>query len=186
MKCYTLTEHMVIKEIFLTFILTCFLGKSGIPFELSWDHPVNKSEIAELTLSSFLESYRQSHAYDNLNDEEIKQHLFEYCKSKNFQEPGYTITARHNDKLAGIAIFEKRDQETVYLAEVMIAPEFWSQGLGRELIFSIFKQEPQFKKIVLLAEKANSRTVRFYQSLGFTESNQNPCSNYATFNYSQS
>ena len=77
------------------------------------------------------------------------------------------MSARQNGKLSGLAVFEKRDSETVYLAELMTAPNCWGQGLGTKLIYSILEKEPEVKKIVLVCEKANTKTVAFYESQGF-------------------
>lgn len=164
-------------------LLLCsgFLSKTGVPFELSWERKIEEPLLERLTVSSFLESYRQSGAFEHLSDGEIKAHLAEYCQAKRFSPSNQMITAWQGETLAGLAIFEEQDPETVYLAEVMIDPQFWGQGLGTELIFSILKEKPEVKRITLIAEKANTKTLRFYQSLGF--SSQESQSDYITFNY---
>lgn len=154
--------------LYLIFFLSCFIGKGGVTFDLDWDRRFNNREMEELALEAFFESYRQSHTFDHLSDIQLQKEIVRFWKNKKDHiKADYVICARREEKLAGLAVFEKRDGDTVYLAELMTSPDFWGHGLGTTLIHSIHEKDPQVKKILLICEKANTKTVQFYQSHGF-------------------
>jgi ribosomal protein S18 acetylase RimI-like enzyme len=70
----------------------------------------------------------------------------------------------------GYAVFEKIDAETIYIAELALMPEIWRQGLGRKMTFAILDKEPTARRIVLVTERINILSQRFYTSLGFKPS----------------
>lgn len=166
--------------VYIIFFLALFLGKGGTTYDLDWDRKFTDTEMEQLALSAFFESYRESHTFDHLSDFQLRREIVRFWKNKKDHHIAHhVIAARHNGKLSGLAVFEKRDPETVYLAELMTAPDCWGQGLGTKLIYSILEKEPEIHKILLVCEKANTKTVEYYRSQGFLAVNEDP--SYITF-----
>lgn len=161
-------------------LLSSFIGKGGVSFDLDWDRQFSDTEVKQLALSAFFESYRQSHTFDHLDDKALEKEIVKFWKEKkDHLHAHHVISARVDGTLVGIAVFEKCSNDTVYLAELMTSPLCWGQGLGTKLIYSILEKDPTVKKIVLICEKANTKTVHYYRSLGFNTLREDP--NYITF-----
>ncbi len=75
-----------------------------------------------------------------------------------------------DEKIVGFAIFERWPQQSYYLAEMAILPDYQRQGIGKKLVFSILDRDQGTKKIVLVTETANRSAQSFYEKIGFEKS----------------
>ncbi len=155
-----------------------FTSTKGNIFHLNWEDPTQLSssdleEMRTLSTSTFLKSYRLSHTRDDQSDADLEFFLADYFdhsiqpKLKNDKELIF-LSAKLEDKWVGFAMFERIDAETIYMAELAISEDFWRQGLGRRMTYSIIEKDPAIQKIVLLTEWKNLPAQKFYESIGFT------------------
>lgn len=79
-------------------------------------------------------------------------------------------SAFDNDKMIGFAIFEPWDDQSYYLAEMAVLPNYQRKGIGKQLVFSIMQKELTVRKILLVTEKANLWSQSFYEKIGFKRS----------------
>jgi len=145
--------------------------------ELNWENPTliashDLKQMKDFFIAAFLKSYRLSHTRDDQSDEILKGFLSDYFD--HYIQPKLQtdsellfLSAKSNDRCVGFAIFEKLDTETVYMAELAVAEEFWRQGIGRRMTFSIFEKDLGVHKMVLITEWTNLQSQKFYESMGF-------------------
>ena len=96
----------------------------------------------------------------------------EFMRSDTYTE---CFIIEHEGEPAGYAIIAKTfSQEcggpVIWLEELYILPQFRSMGLGREY-FAFVERElaPRAARLRLEVEPDNSRAIRLYRSLGYTE-----------------
>lgn len=51
-----------------------------------------------------------------------------------------------------------------------VLPEYQRRGIGRQLVFSIFDQDQDVEKILLVTGKDNTSAHSFYEKIGFKPS----------------
>jgi ribosomal protein S18 acetylase RimI-like enzyme len=158
-----------------------FVTKSGKPIELQEGSSKEISvddqrQVKQLFVEAFAKSYRLSGAHFALSDLALQR-----CLESDFDRsmlplfstmpPKTYLAARAGDRLVGYAFFEELAEDTVYVAELGIASDFWRQGLGRKMTLYYAEHHPAVKKIVLLTERINLQAQKFYESIGFESSN---------------
>ena len=138
--------------------------------------PEDESEMKGLFIRAFLAMYRASQAHQNFLDEEIRERLavedFDNVILPDLRKDKSQLylTAKLKNQLVGYALFQLLDEKTVFLVEMAVAPEYWGNGLGTKMTFSILEQWRSLTKMVLLTEKYNKIAQRFYESKGFRPS----------------
>jgi putative acetyltransferase len=83
------------------------------------------------------------------------------------------VVAENNDALAG---FVTVDPKTLYLDQLVVAPEHWRSGLGALLVGEARRISPRGLNLDVNID--NFRAIRFYEKQGFTIAGegQNPLS----------
>jgi|GEM_PF-6244542 ribosomal protein S18 acetylase RimI-like enzyme len=153
---------------------------NGTTFALYWEDPgklnyLSRQQMRKLFIDSFIVQYRINKAMQNLTDEQLKKDLGHYfarhimpCfRSDNKQ---WLLCAREKEKIVGFIFWEVLNESQAYVAELVISPDHWRQGLGRALMKSIFDKKPNIKKIVLLTEHKNHGAKNFYKALVYKPS----------------
>jgi putative acetyltransferase len=76
----------------------------------------------------------------------------------------------------GVIGFVTVDARTLYLDQIVVAPEYWRLGIGAALIAEAKRLSP--RGLDLDVNIDNARAIRFYETLGFfiTGAGQNPIS----------
>lgn len=64
----------------------------------------------------------------------------------------------------------EKSPEEVYIQLLCVKPEYQGQGIGKNLLCSIFQIENKISKLSLVTRRVNSSAVAFYKKLGFEES----------------
>ncbi len=131
----------------------------------NWILLVNSIQTEQL-LNVFLSAYL---AQDRLNIEELSSYFNEKIIPR-LETGELTLATYDKDKLIGFAIFEKWEGQSYYLAEMAVLPEYQRQGIGKQLVFSIFDQDQDAETILLVTEKDNRWSQSFYEKLGFKHS----------------
>ncbi len=72
------------------------------------------------------------------------------------------VLAEMNGALAG---FVTVDPKTLYLDQIVVAPEAWGSGVAEALLAEAKRISPQ--GLDLLVNKDNARAIRFYEKHGF-------------------
>lgn len=83
----------------------------------------------------------------------------------------FFITAKKDGELCGLIFFELLPENTVTIWEIIVHPSYQGCGIGKQLLFSIFKFAPTTKRIVLASRKENLEAHAFYERLGFKKTN---------------
>ncbi|HEY5378456.1 MAG TPA: GNAT family N-acetyltransferase [Pseudolabrys sp.] len=88
----------------------------------------------------------------------------------------HVVVAEMDGVLAG---FVTVDPKTMYLDQIVVAPEFWSTDAARALVAEAKRLSP--RGLDLLVNKDNARAIRFYEKHGFVYSGEdkNPASGIA-------
>jgi ribosomal protein S18 acetylase RimI-like enzyme len=131
----------------------------------SWIHlidPILTKQLMNVFLSAFLPQGR-------LNAEQYSSY-FNNKILPGLEKGQLVIAAYDKDKLVGFAIFEKRKQQSYYLAEMSVLPDYQRQGIGTQLVFSIFNKDKGAEKIFLVTAKDNRWSQSFYEKIGFKHS----------------
>ena len=78
-----------------------------------------------------------------------------------------------------LAGFVTVDDKTMYLDQIVVAPEFWGGGVARALVGEAKRLSP--RGLDLLVNKDNARAIRFYEKHGFSYAGEdrNPVSGIA-------
>jgi ribosomal protein S18 acetylase RimI-like enzyme len=118
--------------------------------------------ILEVFLKAFLPQGRS-------NIEQLSDYFHNKIKPR-LEENQLTITVWDQANLIAFAIFEKWAEQTYYLAEMAVLPEYQQKGIGKQLAFSIFNKDIETKKILLITEKNNKWSQAFYEKIGFKRS----------------
>jgi putative acetyltransferase len=86
------------------------------------------------------------------------------------------VLAERNDDLIG---FVTVDPKTMYLDQIVVAPEYWGSEIATALLDEARRLSP--KGLDLLVNKDNFRAIRFYEKHGFTYAGEdkNPVSGIA-------
>ncbi|HWM81206.1 MAG TPA: GNAT family N-acetyltransferase [Pseudolabrys sp.] len=72
------------------------------------------------------------------------------------------IVAERSGRLVG---FVTVDPETLYLDQIVVAPEEWGCGIAAQLLDAAKRHSP--RGLDLLVNKDNARAIRFYEKYGF-------------------
>lgn len=124
--------------------------------------PIQTEQLLNVFLSAFLpQGLSNIEQLSSYFDKKIMPRL----------ETGQPILAAYDkDKIVGFAIFEKWEKQSYYLAEMAVLPEYQRQGIGKQLVFSIFDQDQDAEKILLVTAKNNRWSQAFYEKIGFKRS----------------
>ena len=88
----------------------------------------------------------------------------------------HVIVAEIDDTLAG---FVTVDTKTMYLDQIVVAPEYWGSDIAFKLLDEAKRLSP--RGLDLLVNKDNDRAIRFYEKHGFIYAGEdkNPVSGIA-------
>ena len=75
----------------------------------------------------------------------------------------HVVVAEMNGSIAG---FVTIDPKTMYLDQIVVAPEYWGGAIALALLNEAKRLSP--KGIELLVNKDNARAIRFYEKHGFS------------------
>ena len=72
-----------------------------------------------------------------------------------------------NNVVAGSLLYEKNDNENIYIGGLVINPCFQGQGIAREAMVIVLEKFKDVKRIDLVTHPGNIKAINLYQSLGF-------------------
>lgn len=158
--------------------LCSFQNKNNIKVDL---FAVKNDSNFDIDTEVFLKAYpgfgsRKLKFFEN--GLEYLKYFFNKQVAENIQnQKGYYVRAHAGDKLAGCVYYDlnwNKDkpigEKSLYVDQIFIDPEFQKSGIGKELLFSIFKDKELasgFNSIVVLVETYADNARAFYEKLGF-------------------
>lgn len=95
--------------------------------------------------------------YDN-----VKWHI-------KMMNEGHLFTAEADGKIIGGAIIFINGARSLYVGRIFVAPQYFRQGFGAEIMKLIEQNNPSIKKFELDTPIWNIRTNGFYKKLGYNE-----------------
>jgi ribosomal protein S18 acetylase RimI-like enzyme len=100
----------------------------------------------------------------NAFDQEKKRLIKKYSTD-------YFFSAKFEGAVVGYISFSNDNEaNTMYINQLAVVPKFSNQGIGKALVFSIFTQLPNTKRLVVITRKINKNSIHFYEKLGFHKS----------------
>ena len=134
-------------------------------FSFKWLKNTSSFQIDQI-FKVFLQSFLpQGHSTEKQLTLYFTEKITPRIKSKQLL---YTVS--HQEQIIGFVLFEKWKEQNYYLAEMAILPKYQLQGLGKQLVFSIFHRVPHLRKILLVTRIDNTWAQSFYLALGFQRS----------------
>lgn len=126
--------------------------------------PALKQELKNI----FLDSFHSVYFKDWQSIAQEQENVFESYISEYKTNPTIVLFAAYKDnQLAGWALYKKQDQENAILEILCISPQFWRQGIGKHLVFSICNEYPTINHISLVTRDINPISPQFYEAQGF-------------------
>ena len=150
--------------------------KNEDSIELQWISDSDLKREEEIFVSSFLEGYKdfpEAKSKTKQNRKEGLKNAFEKERIEFKKSNGkiLLVSAKKNSEVVGFALFNKTENKgEIYIRQLAVAPEYWKQGIGKQLVFSINKKINGIKKYVLVTRRINIGAKNFYTKLGFKES----------------
>jgi ribosomal protein S18 acetylase RimI-like enzyme len=80
----------------------------------------------------------------------------------------YVVSAWVGDRLVGLARGLSDDVSVFYLQDILVHPDYQRQGIGRRLLRRCLARFEHVRSKVLLTD-ADERQLRFYESLGYSD-----------------
>lgn len=80
----------------------------------------------------------------------------------------YTVVARDDDELVGLARVVSDDHSIMYLQDILVLPSHQRRGIGRTLLGRCLERFAHCRGKVLLTDD-EERQLRFYESLGYVQ-----------------
>ena len=151
--------------------------KNEDPVTLQWISDSDLKLEEEVFVRSFLEVYKdfsEEQLQIKRSKEEWLKIGFQKERDAFKKEDGKVllVSAKKNSKVVGCALFEETENKgEVYIRELAVAPEYWQQGIGKKLVFSISEKISGIKKYVIVTRRCNARAKNFYAKLGFKNFN---------------
>ena len=149
--------------------------KSAESITLQWESDSDWEREEEIFVRSFLEVYK------DFSEEQlgVKQDKEEWLRSafrkkidafKKGDGKIFLASVKKGDKVVGFSAFnETENKGEVNIKQLAVDPEYWRQGIGKKLIFSINKKIDGIQKYVLVTRYINIGARNFYIKLGFKE-----------------
>ncbi len=149
-----------------------FIDKKGDIVTLDWVKTGDLIEEEAVFVNAFLEAYKD-YSEETLGVQDKPAFLHE-AFSDFHQEllsgKQTLIVAKVDGKTVGFAGFEPTETlHQVYITQCAVSPEYSQTGIGRELVFSVFKLFEDTDHLVVITRRINERAQKFYHRLGFTE-----------------
>lgn len=140
-----------------------------------WEGTYEMQILHNIFLNSFLQNYQNlGLTQKDLATDDIARVLNEYWDvelASLENNPVRWIVAKAHDEIIGYASFNmEKSPEEVYVQLLCVKPEYQGQGIGKNLLYSIFQIENRISKLSLVTRRVNSSAVAFYKKLGFEES----------------
>ncbi|HSW72597.1 MAG TPA: GNAT family N-acetyltransferase [Chlamydiales bacterium] len=152
-------------------LLICF-NLFSVHYE--WEGSSEIQSLHDLFLSSFLQNYQKLGLTEaDLATDDIEKVLNAYwneelaCINNNSIR---WIVAKDQDEIVGYASFDtNHSPDEVFVQLICVKPEYQGQGIGKNLLYSIFQVEDKIHKLSLVTRRVNRSAIAFYKRLGFEE-----------------
>lgn len=151
-----------------------FVDKEKSAIRIEWVDAKALSQEEEVFQRSFWQSFA------SIKDEELKivdkaKHIkdaFVSLQSQLTHGEVYAARALDDKRCIGFVAFTPTKQSgQLYIAKLVVDPDYWGRNIGKELAFSALKRLPSTKSIIINYRKSNYSTDLFFRKIGFKPSN---------------
>ncbi len=81
------------------------------------------------------------------------------------------VVAKKDNQVIGFVGFKKTKQpQQIYISQLAVDPQYWQNGIGRELVFSALRLFDDVNQLVVIPRKINMIARDFYHKIGFIDS----------------
>lgn len=77
------------------------------------------------------------------------------------------ISAWENEKLVALIRTVSDGETIVYIQDILVLNEYKRKGIGKKLIEMMLEESKEIRQIVLLTDKQDEVSTKFYESLNF-------------------
>ncbi len=112
-------------------------------------------------------------AYTDLLPQDFLQQTYtlERCQDLAFRYPQNILVALVDERVVGFACYGSSSQEDLQeageLHALYVLADYYSQGIGYQLIQAALEQMQSYKTIFLWVLEGNERAISFYEQVGF-------------------
>lgn len=129
-----------------------------------------REELAEILAVQRVAFYQQALLYHNFRIRPL-------CITLEDMEAGFSsftyLAARQDGRIIGAGRISTAD-DTGYIGNVIVLPEFQRQGIGRSLMQDLEAVHPSLTRFELFTGRESTSTIRLYQSLGYSIFKETP------------
>ncbi len=148
-----------------------FTAKNGEQIHFSWIEQSDLQQEERVFIDAFMEAYKDF-SLDQLGIADKFAFLkgaFEDVREDYLNGTGLLLSATLNGKVIGFVGFKETEKEhEIYISQLAIDPAYWQNGIGKELVFSIFQIKKETTHLVVIPRRINEVARQFYMHLGFT------------------
>lgn len=101
---------------------------------------------------------------------------------KAYENSLYILGAYEEKQLVEIIRVNGDGHSLIYIQDIIILPEYQRRGIGSKLLKDAMSRYPDVYQTILMTEN-EEKTVKFYESLGFTADFNIGCVAFAIHNY---
>lgn len=81
------------------------------------------------------------------------------------------VVAKKDNQVIGFVGFKKTEKpHQIYISQLAVDPQYWQNGIGRELVFSALRLFADANQLVVIPRKINIVARGFYYKIGFVDS----------------
>lgn len=130
--------------------------------------------------------------YINYNEEEIMK-LYDSVGWSSYTNRPTMLKKAYENSLSILGAYEEKQlvgiirvngdgHSLIYIQDIIILPEYQRRGIGSKLLKDAMSRYPDVYQTILMTEN-EEKTVKFYESLGFTADFNIGCVAFAIHNY---
>lgn len=94
----------------------------------------------------------------------------------------YVLGAYDGEQLVGIIRVIGDGYSIIYIQDIIVLPSYQRKGIGAQLLKDVLNHYPDVYQKVLLTEN-EEKTVKFYESVGFTADYNNGCVAFTIYHF---
>lgn len=133
------------------------------------------SDIARIHVQAWCSGYEGIMSAEYLRSQSVETRTEEWSEALSTSNPGINLVIELEEAIAGFCVYgPTRDSDLSHenageLVALNISPDYWSMGLGTELIRYVITDSDRRKwqSLYLWVLEENSRARRLYEYMGF-------------------
>lgn len=138
------------------------------PVVVVWDFLMTKSLSVHLKKASHVDIPALLDIEKKVSGTCIYSSMTKEDEWKEALQKNSVYLIERNDEIVGNVSYEKKGEDVAYISGLVVIPHFQGQGIGREVLNKVLKEDlKDMKRIDLVTHPDNMVARKLYQSLGF-------------------